>query len=318
MNPYIFVVGCPRSGTTLLQRMLDHHPRLAVANDTHFIPHGLEDRTGRVDPPLTAEAVERVRTYRRFHRLGLGDEAVAAAAARARTYSAFVRGLYDELARMHGKPLAGEKTPSYVRRLPLLHGLFPDARFLHIIRDGRDVALSALEWATETKGPGKLLLWREEPVGVCALWWRRHVQTGRDDGARIGPTGYFEVRYERIVAHPERELRRIATLIDLDYAPQMAAFHVGKTRSNPRRSAKSAWLPPTPGLRDWRTSMAERDVTLFEALAGDLLDELGYPRAAPSIPKRELDRAERIRDTFAREVRVRERQLPQAGSKAAR
>ncbi|HEX7256157.1 MAG TPA: sulfotransferase [Gaiellaceae bacterium] len=299
MNPWVFVVGCPRSGTTLLQRMLDHHPQLAVANDTHFIPHGVIDPTDQAEPPLTAEIVERVRSYRRFHRLGLPDEAVTSAADRARTYPEFVQMLYDELARIRGKPLAGEKTPSYVRRLPLLHRLFPSARVIHVIRDGRDVALSALEWATETKGPGKRPLWRDEPVGVCALWWRRHVLAGRKDGQWIGRDGYAETRYEQLVADAESELRRITTFLHLPYASEMAEFHVGKTRSDPGLSAKSAWLPPTPGLRDWRSGMAERDLALFEELAGDLLDELGYARAVPSTPATERKRAARIRERFA-------------------
>jgi hypothetical protein len=68
-NPCVFAVGCPRSGTTLLQRMLDHHPGLGVANDTHFIPHAIDDHSGRVDPRLTPELVESVRSYRRFPRL---------------------------------------------------------------------------------------------------------------------------------------------------------------------------------------------------------------------------------------------------------
>jgi hypothetical protein len=309
LNPYVFVVGCPRSGTTLLQRMLDHHPLLAVANDTHFIPHGLEDRSGRVDPPMTADVVDRVRTYRRFYRLGLDDEAVEAAAARVGTYSEFVRALYDELARVRRKPLAGEKTPSYVRCLPLLSGLFPSARIIHIIRDGRDVALSALEWASPTKGPGKRPVWREDPVAVSALWWQRHVQTGREDGARLGPDRYAEMRYERLVADPENELRRLASFLDLDYAPEMAAFHVGKTQSDPGLSAKSAWLPATQGLRDWRRSMTQRDIALFETLAGDLLDQLGYPRAALTISTRERRRAAQIKQIFAEQFGGRRQQV---------
>jgi hypothetical protein len=302
VNPYVFLVGCPRSGTTLLQRMLDHHPRLAVANDTHFIPHGVDRKVGKIDPPLTSAIVDRVRTYRRFYRLGLPDEAVEAAASGARTYSEFVSALYDELGRSRGKPLAGEKTPSYVRQLPYLHALFPSARVVHIIRDGRDTALSALEWATETKGPGKLPLWQDEPIGVCALWWRRHVRSGRSEGERLGRSTYYEVRYERLVPDAAHELRHVAAFLDLEYSPQMAAFHVGKTRSDPGLSAKHAWLPPTPGLRDWQTDMAERDIVLFETLAGDLLDELGYERMTSSTTDSERHRAARIRERFAAEA----------------
>src|SRR5262245_1033117 len=130
-NPYVFVVGCPRSGTTLLQRMLDNHPQLAVANDTHFIPQVIRDYSKRVDPPLTPELVEAVRQYKRFPRLGLTDGAVSRAASEGGTYGEFVSRLYSEFAAMHGKRLGGEKTPDFVRKLPRLHGVFPWARIVH-------------------------------------------------------------------------------------------------------------------------------------------------------------------------------------------
>lgn len=278
-NPYLFVVGCPRSGTTLLQRMLDHHPELTVANDTHFIPRVITGLGEGDDLPLTAELVRRVREYHRFPRLGLPDAAVQEAAEAALTYRDFVGALYSQLARIHGKPLAGEKTPDYVRCLPLLHRLFPWTRTVHIIRDGRDVALSALEWAREGKGPGKFALWRDEPVAVCALWWRWQVSTGRNDGRAAGRERYREIHYEELVARPEETLRGVAGFLGLPFAREMLDYHVGRFSDRPGLDAKKAWAPPTPGLRDWRASMGPRDVELFEALAGDLLAELGYERS---------------------------------------
>lgn len=279
--PYAFVVGCPRSGTTLLQRMLDHHPMLAMANDTHFIPK-VVDPAG-ADVPFSPEIASRVLAYHRFPRLGLGEDAVWRAAEGSLTYAQFVRALYAEFAARRGKPLAGEKTPDYVRHLPLLGRLFPRARVIHIIRDGRDVALSTLQWARPDKGPGRFPLWREEPVAVCALWWRWQVTTGRSDGRDAG-SRYREVRYEDLVTHPSDTVATLCRFLDLPFASQMLVCNAREERRRPGRSAKTAWLPPTPGLRDWRTQMRERDVALFEALAGDLLSTLGYERAtgAPS------------------------------------
>lgn len=282
-NPYLFLVGCPRSGTTLLQRMIDSHPDLAVANDSHFVPRAVARYGAEADVPLTDELVDRVFRYRRFERLGLSEAARREAAARAKTYAGFVSELYSEHARLHGKELAGEKTPDYVRYLPLLHALFPRARVIHIVRDGRDVALSTLEWASEAKGPGKFALWREEPVAVCALWWRWQVDSGRREGARMGAVLYREVGYEQLVDDPESTLRSLSDFLDLPFAAEMVAFYEGKTRSNRHLSAKSAWLPPTPGLRDWRRDMAPRDVEIFEAIAGDFLSELGYERKFDAI-----------------------------------
>ncbi len=207
-NPFVFVVGCPRSGTTLLQRMLDNHPELAVAHDSHFIPLAIKNESVGVDPQLTPELVTWVTTYRRFHRLQLSEGDVAEAASRSATYSEFVGALYAAYARAHGKRLAGEKTPDYVRYLPQLHALFPTARFIHIIRDGRDVALSVRDWTQGGKGPSRRAMWDEEPVAVCALWWRRFVSTGFRDGAPLGCSAYREVLYERLVEAPEATLTR--------------------------------------------------------------------------------------------------------------
>src|SRR3989442_11874656 len=112
VNPYVFVVGCPRSGTTLLQRMLDAHPDLAIANDTHFIPRALGNDDGS---DLSAPVIDRVVSYKRFARLGIDEVTARQLGAGATTYSQYVSRLYDELATRRGKPYAGEKTPDYVR-----------------------------------------------------------------------------------------------------------------------------------------------------------------------------------------------------------
>ncbi len=301
-NPYLFLVGCPRSGTTLLQRMLDHHPHLAVANDTHFIPRAVEGMTEGGDLPLTPELVEWVRGYRRFSRLGLSEAAVSQAAAKAGTYGEFVSALYSAYGQLHEKPLAGEKTPDYVRHLRLLHTLFPQVRTIHIIRDGRDVALSTLDWAREKQGPRRFKLWQEEPVAVCALWWRWQVSAGRQDGMKLRPARYYEVPYESLVVRPDEALQGIAAFLELPFAPEMAAYYEGKTRYNPKLSAKKQWLPPTPGLRDWRGQMAERNLELFEALAGDLLSTLGYERGVSTISSEISTVAERCRQWWEQEM----------------
>lgn len=285
-NPQLFVVGCPRSGTTLLQRMLDAHPMLAVANDTSFIHKPLKccvkdfkqllRKNG--DVPLTPEIVAFTRDYKRFQRLGLSAEQIDRAA-KATTYRGFVSGLYDEFAAMHKKPIAGEKTPDFVRRIPLLHQLFPQSKFVHIIRDGRDVALSSVEWAGKGIGPSKFELFEKHPVATTAMWWCWQVASGRKDGALLPKDLYHEVRYEHLCDEPESALRGITDFLGLPYEPKMARYHEGKASYEPSASAKSAWLPVTKGLRDWQAQMSPRDLVLFEALAGDLLDDLGYARA---------------------------------------
>ena len=297
-SPFVFVVGCPRSGTTLLQRMLDANPALAVANDTHFIaravqavlPELTQGGAGAITPGQHHALIDWARGYHRFARLQLPDAAVARAA-QAETFPAFVTAIYRELAALHGKSLGGEKTPDYVRSLPLLHRLFPEAKVLHIVRDGRDVALSALEWARPGKGPGRFTLWREQPLAVCALWWRWQVGSGRNAAASLPPGVLLELRYESLVRDARGELERVARFLGIGHVDAMLDFHAGKTRYGADLSAKSAWLPPTVGLRNFANHMAPTEQALFELLAGDLLQELGYPQGASQV---ELERPETV------------------------
>ena len=296
-NPFVFVIGCPRSGTTLLQRMLDNHPQLTVANDTHFITRAIKKAfRDESDPVLTPELIEQVRAYRRFHRMGLDEADVGNAARDCRTYSQFVSRLYDLRAAHRGKPLSGEKTPDFCRQIPILHNLFPGARFIHIIRDGRDTALSAMNWASPTKGPGRWSLWAEDPVGACALWWRWQAGIGVRDGHVLGERLYFELKYEDLVENSTALLSAIAAFLQIPDSEKMANYFAGKTKKNSNLSAKSAWLPPTKGLRDWRNQMAEENIAVFEGIAGPLLKQLGYELSNAVVTGTLQDRIDRCLD----------------------
>ncbi len=312
-SPFLFVVGCPRSGTTLLQRMLNSHPIMAVANDTHFIPRALEKtRPSATDELiqgrrviLDRQLVDGVRDYYRFRRMGLSDDEVNQAAESSESYQEFVSRLYQTFARQQKKEIAGEKTPDYVRHLPLLHAAFPGVRSLHIIRDGRDVALSLLEWANSRKGPGRFDLWESDPIAVSALWWRWQVDSGREAGDILGKGCYQEVLYEQLVDDSEQSLRDIAAFLGIPFAQEMLEYHEGRSRPQPGLSAKKAWLPPTSGLRDWRSDMSPQDVAVFEALAGDLLAELGYPMSDVVMTTESRDLVHRAQDWWEGTMSVR-------------
>ncbi len=283
-NPVLFACGVPRSGTTLLQRMLNSHPDLTVANDTHFIPRALEltsknlivQATNSIEISLTDELADNVFNYHRFYRTGLSESEFIAIRARASTYRELVGGVFDCIADKENKSLAGEKTPDYVRRIRLLNRLFPDAKLIHLIRDGRNVALSLLDWATPKKGPGRIELWNESPIAVCALWWKWLVDQGLEQAKGLNDSVYCEVKYEDLTDSPEPSVRELCDFLQLPFDEAMLQFNKGRTSSNPDLSAKSAWLGPKTGLRDWRRDMDAADVELFEALAGDTLQRCGY------------------------------------------
>ncbi|MDQ2910304.1 MAG: sulfotransferase [Actinomycetota bacterium] len=278
--------------------MLDNHPTLAVSKDPHFIVFAIRRAREGLDPPVTPALVDRLLGYRTFARLDLPESVVRAAAAETSVFSEFVSALYTAYGEKHGKPLAGEKTPKYVRYLPLLHSLFPWARTIHLIRDGRDVALSMLDWAHAERGPGRHRLWGEEPVAVCALSWLSHVTAGRRDGVKLGGDHYLEIRYEGLISDTEPTLAQIASFLELPFAREMLEYHRGKTRSEPGLSTKAAWLPPTAGLRDWRAQMPPRDLELYEAIAGNVLSLFGYERAFDTISSDVEERAARLREEW--------------------
>lgn len=301
-NPYVFVVGCPRSGTTLLQRMLDNHPQLTVANDTHFITRAVKHTLRRdPDPQMNSSLLEAVLNYRRTRRLGLEDIEIKRAASGSNTYAEFVSKLYDFRGSKQAKPFSGEKTPDYCRQIPALHALFPRSRFIHIVRDGRDTALSTMSWATAHKGPGKWALWQEDPVGTCALWWRWQVGTGERDGGSLPAGLYRRLRYEDLVNDPENELREIARILALPYSGDMVNYHAGRVRNQSGLSAKSAWLPPVQGLRNWREDMSPEDVCVFENIAGELLAQFGYECLGERAGQAVLRRVKRCLEWWDRE-----------------
>jgi hypothetical protein len=309
----VFVVGCPRSGTTLLQRMLDRHPELAVANDTHFIPAGIAGTIPQAELPLTAEMVGRVRSFRTgggygFERLGLPLGTLDSAARQSRTYPEFVSALYSAFAELQGKPLAGEKTPDYARCLPLLHALFPDAKVIHLLRDGRDVTLALVEWGHDKwrtgrlRGPARSKVWQESPVAASALWWAWQVKAARGAAAGLGSV-YYELRYEDLVSEPGATLRELLDFLQLPFDAAMLNHHLGRApRADDPVAGSSAFRPTTQGLRDWQMQMADHDVELVEALTRPLLRELHYPRAYPKISPEIKNEAKRYRKWWTRKL----------------
>ena len=296
MNPYVFIVGCSRSGTTLLRRMVDAHPEIAITPETHWITQFSKRRTGLSDDGhVTSATVTALRGQSKFPKLGVEPAQLERLLSTdgPLSFARFVTAVFDLYGRQRGKALVGDKTPGYVRDIHTLHALWPRARFVHIIRDGRDVCLSALNWKRKADDfRRRFPTWDEDPVTTAALWWRWHVELGRRVGMRLPPGLYREVRYETLVQEPEDTCRTLCAFLDLPYEDAMVRFHEGRTRRKPGLDAKHAWLPPTPGLRDWESQMPADVLERVEAAAGDLLDELGYARGAgPPDAEREEETA---------------------------
>jgi hypothetical protein len=313
-NPFVFIVGCPRSGTTLLQRMIDAHPQVAIIYETHWIAKWYERRKG-VTPEgtVTPKLITRLAEYHRFANWPISREDLERLASDGEpvSYKNFVSGFFDLYGNKHGKLLVGDKTPGYVRSVSTLHKLWPEAKFVHMIRDGRDVCLSAVDWRKSFKLARRFPTWREDPVTTVALWWKWFVSLGREDGGPLGPELYHEMRYESLVANPVDECVALCEFLGVPYDDAVVRFAEGRTMANPAFDAKQAWLPVTPGLRNWRSQMPPEDVERFEAVAGDLLEELGYPRAFPIPSSEALECVSKIRKSFTQDVRTQGQRLPE-------
>jgi hypothetical protein len=265
--------------------MLDAHPELAIPPETHFAPDVIAACRSRGRSPelvletMTTESrwgdfdvdadvlLERLRGLRRLD----GGESL--------------RAFYELYAEGQGKPRWGDKTPIYVRSMRDIAGVLPEARFIHVIRDGRDVALS--RWKRAVKG--------RAPAEKVARTWRRRITKARNQARRL--PHYIEVRYEDLVTDTESTLRRVCALIELDFDPVMLRYYEdasqrlaemardlpdeggGVRHSGSERMEAHALTsrPPTSErIAVWREEMSAEDRAAFADVAGDLLAELGY------------------------------------------
>jgi hypothetical protein len=267
-GPPLLVLGVRRSGTTLLRVMLDRHSQLAVPDESYFVPQLADRHLRRVDPEEFVDDLRRIDT--------LTDWEVPLDEVRARLRPGMPIGeaigsVYAVYAAQRGKSRWGDKTPMYMQNLRLLERLFPAARFVHLIRDGRDAAASFLAMprgiVTET------WMHPRTPADFAAQW-RTEVAAARRLGRRVGPR-YLEVRYEDLVADAEATLRRVCEFGGLDYEPAMVDY-AGSVDVSAKPHQQRLKQPPTRAVRDWRTDLAAQEVAAFEAVAGDLLRELGY------------------------------------------
>lgn len=282
-----FIVGSGRSGTTLLRALLDAHPQLAIPPESYFVVTLARKSDRYISDAGFAAGMfcDDVAAHPRFEKWDLPEAEMRAAveAAAPADYASAIRAVYAAYAAHQGKPRYADKTPKYVKDTKRLLALFPEARFVHIVRDGRDVVLSF-----------KDLTWGPDSAIEGGLRWRNWVDLGRAVARDLGSERYMEVKYEDLVADPEAQLRVICEFLSLEYTDEMFKYvdkadEIIDANYYPEGHSRIR-MPPTTGLRDWRTEMDREDLVKFELVAGDLLDELGYERGVPKDAKHPRER----------------------------
>ncbi len=278
-QPPIFIVGMGRSGTTLLRLMLHSHPRIAIPYESGFLTAHHERMAEYGDLRIDANFRRLIDVMLAEPTLRMWDHAFDAnrlfGAVRARSVAGAADAIYSEYAAGKGKARWGDKS-DYLGLMHVINDMFPTAQFIHIIRDGRDVASSVLK-----------LPWGPDDIVRAAEWWNEHVWLGRRVGAILGRQRYLEVRYERLVMNPEHELRTCCTFLGEDYSGRMLSYHASAGAAIPsdRRWQHQGYdAPPDPArVYAWKREMSPYDVALFNRHAGRMLRELDYEIPADSV-----------------------------------
>ena len=256
----IVLGGCGRSGTTVLRVMLDSHRRLCCGPESSLF------RRRAVDPDWLAD------------RFGFDRGEVRALRDAAPSRAAFIEAFADLCMRKAGKARWAEKTPRNIARIADIFRIFPAARFVHVLRDGRDVACSLRTHPRHKVVDGKLVpldTWK--PIAGCARRWVRDIEGSR---RWWGDPRFHTVRYEDLVLDPRPVLERLMGFLGEDWDEAMLAH--ASVESPFRDATRFAQNPEalvavnTASIGRWERDLDERDRRIFKRIAGPLLVELGY------------------------------------------
>lgn len=282
----IIVVGCPRSGTTLLQVMLHAHPRIAIPPENRFVLPAYQNRRhfGDLRDPdnrrrLAKQIVKGKKS--RFRDFGLNQKQVIEdIVAAPPTLGSALAAVFQAYARRFGKPRWGDKRPAYALKLDIIRELFPNAQVVNIVRDGRDCVASLKEMS-----------WYRHDFVYAVSAWALSVDRMRRAARELPPDSFHELRYEDLVADPERELRSLCEFLGEEYDPAMAEpaavapVAVPKWKDHHFRTRE-----PVSAARvgSWRQRLEPWEISLCEAVLGDRLRSYGYELSGAPRPPASL------------------------------
>jgi Sulfotransferase family len=289
----VFVVGCPRSGTTVLYHMLLSAGDFAVYRAESNVFNLLVPRFRGMRSAADRQELLDIWLRSKLFRISGWEpgEISAKIIADCRSGGDFLRIVMQGVARRQAVRRWADCTPEHLLYMRQIKRQIPDALFIHIIRDGRDVALSynKLGWSHP-------LPWdRNQRLAVAGLYWEWMVRKGRTEGRGLG-SAYHEVRFEELMSNPQQTLMRLGEFIghDLNYQriQRVAIGSVSKPNTSFANESEAGFNP----VARWKTIMSAEQTATFEALVGDFLEESGYDRASPA---RAISlRASRLRATY--------------------
>ena len=274
----VFVIGCHRSGTNLMYDTLLSAGGFAIYRGYLPVYKMLIPRFGSLAKLSNRrKAAEAWLRSKGFRRSGLDAKQLTSRVLdECRSGGDFIRIVMSEIARSQNIARWVVYDPDNVLFMPAIKADIPEALFIHIIRDGRDVALSLSKM-----GGFKPLPWNREAKGLLptALYWEWMVRKGRQYGQRL-PADYFEVRYEELVSDPRATLRKLGEFLDHDLEYDL----IQNARLGRLCESNSSFLETNDRrnpVNRWRQKLSTLEITSVEAIVGDYLEELGYPLSSP-------------------------------------
>jgi len=279
-------MGCHRSGTNLLYDMLLSSGGFAIYRGSLPIYKVLIPRFGSMKSRAHREKIlEAWLRSKGFRRTGLAVEPLSSRILNECTCGGdFIRVVMDSVARSQNASRWAVYDPDNVLHVERVKRDIPDAIFVHIIRDGRDIALSLKKMAGFAPLP-----WdrgETQSLVATALYWEWMVRRGREHGRKF-PADYIEVRYEDLITNPRETLRNLSSFIDhdLDY-DQIQHASLGRlAETNSSFRAEDAKVAGNP-LGRWKERLSRADVAAIEGAAGKCLEETGYELSLPEFERR--------------------------------
>lgn len=293
----VFIGGCDRSGTTLLGSLLGGMRGCVVVPEAQFVTecwHAVCRKAGW----RTQELSELIGQHWRFRLWKMDLQGFESdAPGNSEAYADVIRRIVAAYVVRNGQDPSGlwvDHTPSSLRYAMTLNTLFPAAKFVHIVRDGRAVAASVLK-----------LDWGPNTIVRATRWWMEKLSHGLAAEAALGPERVIRLRFEDLVRHPQAVLNNVCQFLGIAFDERALAAGQWATPEYSRDQHRLVGQSPVPGRADaWQDLLNSREIEIFEYLSGDLLGLLGYEPvfgpAARSVGAVELTRQE-IVETIRRE-----------------
>lgn len=280
-RPPIFIVGASRSGTTMLRLMLNAHPNIAVPNELGYFTSVPENwlQSWRQIPVSAHSYRQYIEAHLPSNRL-LSEGSIDTVVLREKLLeSAETRNLYvpyrlmlETYATAEGKERWGEKTPTNLFYCDVLLDMFPQGRFIHLVRDPRAVVRSANRFPR-----------LPDDTVINAENWRHFIEKGyRRFADRVPQSQRCTIRYEDLTSEPKSIARHICGFIGEPFTERMLSFHEEARHYTPSTIGQLGGdrKVTRPVYRDkqtkWQTDLSRNDIGVIERICGDLMHEFGY------------------------------------------